>query len=130
MLDSKWDEFEKKERRLLKIYSDSPYLIAKKLAKIISNKRKVFNDKVEKIQSIIPPNRANTNTIESIFGRYRLFFKKYRKMKDTEYSKAVFEILRLHHNLSPPYTGPNQNISPINRIGIKSKCMISIDRLC
>ncbi|MCF2141714.1 MAG: hypothetical protein K9W44_16805 [Candidatus Lokiarchaeota archaeon] len=51
-------------------------------------------------------------------------------MKDTKYSKAVFEILRLHHNLSPPYSGPNQDKSPITRAGIKTKYINSIDRLC
>lgn len=130
LIDSKWDEFEMKEDRLVKIYARSPYPIAKKLIKIIKNKRKVFRDKTEQIQELISPNRANTNTIESIFGRYRLFFKKYRKMKDTNFSEAVFEILRLHHNLSPPYTGPNNHKSPIMRAGIQTKYRNSLDRLC
>ena len=97
---------------------------------MIKNKRKIFNDKKKEIQWLVPPNRANTNTIESIFSRYRLFFKKYRKMKDTKYSKAIFEILRLHHNLSPPFTGPNMEKSPVIRAGIKTNFRNGLDRLC
>ncbi len=130
LLDCKWNEFKPKEERLMNLYSNSAYPIAKKLLKMIKNKKKVFNDKDEIIQSLVAPNRANTNTIESIFGRYRLFFKKYRKMKDTKYSNAVFEILRLHHNLSPPYTGPNKQISPIMRVGVSTKYRNCLDRLC
>jgi len=130
LLDCKWDEFKPKEERLMNLYANSAYPIAKKLLKMIKNKKKVFHDKDEIIQSLVASNRANTNTIESIFGRYRLFFKKYRKMKDTKYSTAVFEILRIHHNLSPPYTGPNKQTSPIIRAGVSTKYKNCLDRLC
>ena len=130
LLDCNWNDFDCKKQHCMSNFTRSRYPLAKKLVKLLKNKNKVFNDKSEAIQKILTPNHANTNTIESIFGRYRLFYKKYRNMTNTQYSQAVFELLRLHHNLTPPYTGPNNCRSPIMRAGIMTKFHNSLDRLC
>jgi hypothetical protein len=130
LLDSCWQEFELKRLRFIKILKSSPCKIARNLLKIVKSNVRVFNDKKEEIQAIIHPNRVNTNTIESLFGKYRLFYKKYRKTKNTKYAQAIFELLRLNHNLSLPYTGFDRNRSPLMRIGIHTKFHNAIERLC
>ena len=130
LLDCHWADYECLRSRFIEILNESKYPLAKKLMKLLKNVPQLFNDKKEEIQNLISPNFANTNTIESFFGKYRLFFKKYRKIVENGLTKAIFELLRFRHNLSCPYTGPNNRLSPINRLGIKTKYQTYLDYLC
>lgn len=130
LMDCHWLDFERLMANYCQILTNSKYPIAVRILKILKNKPKIFNDKTEKIQALVPPNRANTNTIESIFGRYRLFFRKYRTMKNTKYARAIFDILRFYHNFTPPYNGFNNDISPIKRLGVKTNFKTALDCLC
>ncbi|WP_457559073.1 hypothetical protein [Candidatus Harpocratesius sp.] len=50
-------------------------------------------------------------------------------MVNIKYSRAVFELLRLHHSLYLPFTGLSKEKSPIIRAGITTKFRNSLDRL-
>jgi hypothetical protein len=121
LLDCSHDQFEVLRQNLFDKLSKSSIPLAKSLIKTLKNKPHIFADKSESIQQLITSNYMNTNTIESIFGRYRLFFRKYRRITNTKLSCAIFEILRLKHNLSRPYTGINNQTSPIQRLKIQTK---------
>ncbi|MHA1342124.1 MAG: hypothetical protein ACTSRZ_20165, partial [Promethearchaeota archaeon] len=57
------------------------------------------------------------------------FFDKYRTIRSSEFQESIFEILRLHHNFSRPYTGPRNDKSPLERLGIRSKYNNYLDLL-
>jgi len=129
LLDCKYNLFNVKFSQFRRKLEKSPYSIAKKLLKLLKRHPKYFSDKSDKIQAIIPPNFANTNTVESVFSRYRLFFNNLRNIKPTKYTKALFELVRLKHNLNGPLTGINKGLSPISRLNIKTKYTNFIDAL-
>ena len=118
LLDCRYTEFNSRYSSLICKLRRSPYSIALRLEKVLRTNPEYFKDKSSVIQKLVPPNRANTNTVESIFGKYRLFFDHLRNIKPTKYTTALFELLRLKHNISGPYTGPNKNISPIKRLDV------------
>ncbi len=121
LLDCDFKDFPAKFSNLLAKLRRSPYSIASRLEKILRTHPEYFMDKSCEIQKMVPPNRANTNTVESVFGKFRLFFNHLRNIKPTKYTTALFELLRLKHNLSGPYTGPNKKISPIVRLNVKTR---------
>lgn len=126
LLDCDPKKFDTKSQNLVRKADSSPYSIAKYLQSVLKYQKGYFADKIHSTKHALPPNRVNTNTIESVFGRYRLFFDHLRTIKPTEYSVALFDLLRLKHNLNGPYTGPNKQISPIKRlnVGIRYKNFI------
>lgn len=113
--------FGAKRASLEAILSKSTCKIAPKILKFLKNNPQVFATKVPELARLCPPNLANTNTIEGIFGILRPFLKKARHFHDTPESRALFAILRLRHNLTPPYTGPHNHQSPLERAGIHSR---------
>ncbi len=121
LLDCDYKEYPKKYSNIMAKLKRSPYSIASRLEKFLRTHPEYFIDKSSEIQKMVPPNRANTNTVESIFGKFRLFFNHLRNIKPTKYTVALFELLRLKHNLSGPYTGPNKKISPITRLNVKTR---------
>ena len=121
LLDCDFKDFPAKFSNLMAKLRRSPYSIASRLEKILRTHPEYFMDKSCEIQKMVPPNRANTNTVESVFGKFRLFFNHLRNIKPTKYTTALFELLRLKHNLSGPYTGPNKKISPIVRLNVKTR---------
>ena len=121
LLDCDFIEFSGRFSSLMIRLKRSPYSIASRLEKILRTHPEYFTDKSPEIQKMVPPNRANTNTVESVFGKFRLFFNHLRNIKPTKYTAALFELLRLKHNLSGPYTGLNKRISPIARLSIKTR---------
>ena len=121
LLDCKYDEYEKKRENLMDKLSRSSIPLAKSIRKTLEHKPQIFADKTESIQLMVPANHANTNTIESVFGKYRLFFRKYRRITQSRLSNAIFQLLRLKHNLSRPYTGFNNTQSPLQRLGVQTK---------
>ena len=121
LLDCDFKDFLAKFSNLMAKLKRSPYSIASRLEKILRTHPEYFTDKACEIQKMVPPNRANTNTVESVFGKFRLFFNHLRNIKPTKYTTALFELLRLKHNLSGPYTGPNKKISPIIRLNVKTR---------
>ncbi|MHA1341382.1 MAG: hypothetical protein ACTSRZ_15595, partial [Promethearchaeota archaeon] len=103
--------------------------LAKFLKKFIKNNPKIFTLLESEHDFKIPLNYRNTNSIESIFGRNRAFFDKYRTIRSSEFQESVFEILRLHHNFSRPYTGPRNDKSPLERLGTRLKYNDHLDLL-
>lgn len=101
----------------------------KKFYKFIKNNPAIFAVKRSEFSGEILPNYLNTNSIESIFGRYRAFLDKYRTIMGSEFQESIFEILRLHHNFSAPYTGPRSDTSPLERLGVRSKYSNYLDVL-
>ena len=129
LLDCDYKDFPSKFSNLMAKLKRSPYSIVSRLEKILRTHPEYFIDKSSEIQKMVPSNRANTNTVEYVFGKFRLLFNHLRNIKPTKYTVALFELLRLKHNLSGPYTGPNKKISPITRLCVKTRYTNFIDCL-
>jgi hypothetical protein len=102
------------ERRLER----NTYSIATKLRKFLKDHPEMFATKTPYLAAIFPLSMSNTNIIEGIFGRIRPILKKARRFHPTPITTALFDIVRLRYNLTPPYSGPNRCISPLERAGI------------
>lgn len=129
LLNAPLEEFEALKRSLISVLKRKKHPFAKTLLKFMNNNPQAFSDKYLEKSDRIPPNYCNTNTIESIFSKYRLFFKKYRTLDNSELETAVFEILRFHHNFSKPYTGFRNDTCPLERLNIHSKYDNYLDAL-
>ncbi|MCF2140094.1 MAG: hypothetical protein K9W44_08575 [Candidatus Lokiarchaeota archaeon] len=79
LLDSKWNEFEKKERRLLKIYSDSPYLIAKKLAKLFQIRKRCLTIKLREFKAWFHPIELTPTQLNQFLADIDFFLKNIEK---------------------------------------------------
>ena len=75
--------------------------IAGKLQKFLNGHPEVFAAKVPALDALCPPSAENTNIIEGIFGLLRPLLKKARRFGVTPVTAALFEIFRLHHNMTP-----------------------------
>lgn len=114
--DSK--EYLGERRRFQKILARSKYPIAKKINQFLIDHPELFVIKTAEFEKLCPPTVATTNILENIFNIFRPFFTKARHFGDTEVSNALFEIVRLWYNTSPPFTGQNNTLSPLERAGI------------
>ncbi|MHA1818944.1 MAG: hypothetical protein ACTSVC_00610 [Promethearchaeota archaeon] len=113
--------FNKKYERLLRPLKRKRSAIAKYMRKFMKNNPKLFALHQSGSAPGLSANYMNTNSIESIFGRKRASLDKYRTILGFEFQKSIFEILRLHHNLSRPYTGLRKDKRPLKRLGVQSK---------
>jgi len=113
-------DFASKKERLEAILAQSKNPIAKKLRKFLKDHPEAFATKVPDLDALCPPSAATTNAIEGIFGLLRPLLKKARHFGVTPVTGALLEIVRLRHNLTPPYTGPNRGTSPLERAGVHS----------
>ena len=75
----------------------------------------------------IDRNFINTNAVESINAKLRPFFDRLKNIKDTKYMRAIFDLIKLRLNTSPPYSGIRKNSSPIERYGYNLKGRTFID---
>jgi len=121
--------FNKKYERLLGLLKRKRSAFAKYMRKFMKNNPKLFTLHQSGSDPGLSANYMNTNSIESIFGRKRAFLDKYRTILGSEFQESIFEILRLHHNLSRPYTGPRKDTSPLERLGVQSKYNNYLDAL-
>ncbi len=63
-------------------------------------------------------NFQNTNTIEGVFALYRRLPDATRLLSSEAGSNRYCDLFRLYHNTMPPFTGPHQYESPVERLGI------------
>ena len=59
----------------------------------------------------------NTNFIESTNSRLRPYLEILRKIGNTEYCGAYFDLIRLYLNTSPVFSGFRKGTSPVERLG-------------
>lgn len=122
-------EYEVVRHRFEEILANSKSEIAPKIAKYMSDHPHLFTLQERRITEWLLPNYANTNTVESIFSRLRNFLKKAKQLHDTPERDALLELLRFHHNFTPPHTGQHRHESPLQRLGVRSQYKIYIDAL-
>ncbi len=115
--------------RLESILAGSKNPIAGKLRAFLKDHPEAFATKVPDLNTLCPPPAANTNAIEGIFGLLRPLLKKARRLGATPATTALLEIVRLHHNLTPPFTGPHKGTSPLERAGVHSRYADYLDAL-
>jgi hypothetical protein len=123
------ERFKAERIRFTAVLQRSNYKIAPRILKFLKNNPHMFATKVPELARTCPAHLANTNTIEGIFGTLRPFLKKARHFHDTPATRALFAILRLRHNLTPPYTGPHNRHSPLERAGVHSRFENYLDAL-
>lgn len=129
LLKSSPDDYSVRRAKFEQHLNGNSYSIAGKLRKFLKEHPEMFTTKTPYLDALCPPSMANTNIIESIFGRIRPFLKKARRFRPTPIATALFEIVRLRYNLTSPYTGPNRCQSPLERAGIRSKYRDYLDAL-
>jgi hypothetical protein len=112
-----------------KVLGKSNYKMAPELLKFIKNNSNVFAEKTEKLSTLLPDNKTNTNTIEGIFGIVRPLLNEARLFYETPQSIAILEIFRFKCNFSKPKTGPNRDQSPLQRCGVHSQYETYLDAL-
>lgn len=122
-------QFTVERERLEEVLRGSASGLAPKLLKFLRDHPGLFTAKVARLAGLCPPNHANTNTIEGIFGKSRPLLDKARHFGDTPTATALFAAFRLRHNLTPPYTGPHNRQSPLERCGIHSRYANYLDAL-
>jgi len=125
--DSK--EYPTERVRFQEILERSKYPIAKKINQFLIDHPELLVIKTLEFEKLCPPSVATTNILENIFNIFRPFFTKARHFGDNNVSNALFEILRLWYNTTPPYTGPNNSQSPLERVGIHAKSQNYLDLL-
>ena len=114
-------EFPSAFARFQEIIAGSKYPIAAKFRSFLKDHPELFAAKTTALFAICPPSVSTTNIIECIFGILRPLLTKARHFGDNPVSEAFFDIIRLRYNLTPPYTGPNREQSPLERAGIHPK---------
>lgn len=129
LLRSSPAEFALKKAQFERHLTGNRYFIAAKLCKFLRDHPEVFATKVLELDALCSLTMANTNIIEGIFGRIRPLLNKTRRFCPSKIASAFFEIVRFHYNLTPPYTGPNRCISPLERTGIHPRHRDYLDAL-
>lgn len=129
LLNDRPADFALDKTRLDEILARSKNAIASKLRRFLRDHPEAFATKVPDLDALCPPSAATTNILEGIFGLLRPLLKKARHFGMTPATAALFEIVRLRHNLSPPYTGPNRDTSPLERAGVHSRYSDYLDAL-
>ena len=122
-------DFAPKQNRLEGILAHSKNALAPKVRKFLKDHPEVFATKVPDLDALCPSSAATTNAIESIFSLIRPLLRKARRFGATPVAAALFEVVRLRHNLTPPYTGPNSNKSPLEQVGVHSQYADYLDAL-
>ncbi len=121
--------FDRAISRYLEILARSAYPVAKRILRFLKLNPHVFSTSIEELEVVCPSWQANTNIIEGIFGISRPLLDKARRFHNSPQSKALMEIFRLKHNLTPPFTGPNRHESPLTRAGTRSRHESYLDAL-
>jgi hypothetical protein len=112
-----------------RLLDQSSLPIAPRIRKFVRDNPHLFATKSADLDQLCPPRRANTNTMEGIFGGSRALLDKARHFGDTPLARAIFVIFRFRRNLSPPYTGPHNRESPLERCNVRSKYANYLDAL-
>ena len=123
------DRFETELARYKNMLVRSRYPIAKKIAKFIKNNPNVYATNLPKAKIDCPLNLINTNTVEGSFGLTRPILNMAKHFHNSVVSKAFLGIFRLMQNISPPFTGPNKERSPLERAGVHSGFSSCLDAI-
>jgi hypothetical protein len=129
MLDAPWKRFEGERVRLANVLGSSSLEIAGKISRFLTQNPYVCATSKKDFEGICPPWLANTNTIEGIFGLCRPVLDKAKRFSQSPQSIAIFELLRLKYNMTPPNTGPHVLESPMQRAGVNSRYKDYLDAL-
>jgi predicted nucleic acid-binding Zn-ribbon protein len=109
-------EFLQHLEKYLENLENSSYPIAATLKKMINTNPQLFSLRKKRD---LKPNYQNTNTIEGIFGLFRPLLNSTRLLNTEDGTNNYCALFRLYHNTTPPYTGINNKISPVERLGVK-----------
>ena len=116
LLEDRGPQFEGHKDHLLELLGRTKRTLAPYLAKFINEHPQLFS--LQKARDL-KPNFQNTNTIEGVFGLFRPLLNSTRLIQTPAGTNAYGELFRLYHNTTPPYTGPRNNTSPAERLGVK-----------
>ena len=72
-------------------------------------------------------NWINTNFIESVNSRIRPYLEILRKIGNTEYCGAYFDLIRLYLNTSKVFSGFRKGTAPVGRLGYEMRCRTYLD---
>lgn len=99
----------------------------KKIIKFIRNNPRLttFHRYIENEESFIK--LISTNKIESFNGRLKKFKEIRRKWVDSDLTKGVLEILRLHFNFNRTLSNRGRNKSPLEKLGFNLEGKILYD---
>jgi hypothetical protein len=109
-------DFEGHKQKFLSRLEQSKYSIAKEIIKMIHDNPDLFSVRNSRI---LPSNYQNTNTVEGLFSLFRRLLDSTRLLSSEAGSDRYCDLFRLYHNTMPPFTGPHQNHSPVERLGVK-----------
>jgi transposase-like protein len=93
----------------------SKYSMAKEILKMIQDNPALFSVRNPRV---LGWNFQNTNTIEGIFAQFRRLLHATRLLSTEEGCERYCALFRLYHNTMPPFTGPHQKESPVERLGV------------
>ena len=116
LLDDMSPKFAQHLEKYIENLERSSYPIAAALRKMIKNNPQLFSLKKRRD---LKPNYQNTNTIEGIFGLFRPLLNSTRLLTTEKGTNNYCTLFRLYHNTTPPYTGINNESSPVERLGVK-----------
>ena len=115
LLEDHSPAFETRKEKLLALLARSRWPIAKPLAKFLRTHPQLFS--LRKARDLAP-NYQNTNTMEGVFALFRPLLNSTRLLQTPEGINAYGALFRLYHNTTPPYTGPRNDRSPAERLGV------------
>lgn len=118
--------FEDHKERFLVRLEQSKYSIAKEILKMINDNPDLFSVRSSRI---LPSNYQNTNTVEGLFSLFRRLLDSTRLLSSESGSNRYCDLFRLYHNTMPPFTGPHQKQSPVERLGVKLNGKTYLDLL-
>lgn len=113
--------FEAERARLIDRLERSKYKIASKMLKFLKDHPQLHPVTDIDLDALCKGFNASTNMVESFFGIMRPVLDKARRFSNSPQSSALIEILRLKHNFSSPFTGPNKHTTPLRRAGVNSR---------
>ena len=126
LLEDRSPSFEDHKAHLLELLGRSRAPLAPYLAKFIEEHTQLFS--LRKARDLAP-NYQNTNVIEGIFGLFRPLLNSTRLLRTPAGINVYGELFRLYHNTTPPFTGPRNDTSPAERLGVKMHGKTYLDLL-
>jgi hypothetical protein len=108
-------EFEEHKEAFLTRLDSSSYSMGKEIKKMIQDNPDLFSVRNARV---LGANFQNTNTIEGVFALYRRLLETTRLLSSEAGSDRYCDLFRLYHNTMPPFTGPHQHESPVERLGV------------
>lgn len=108
--------FKRNKQSFMERLENSKYSLAPDILKMIRDNPDLFSVRSKRV---LPENYQNTNTIEGLFSLFRRLLDSTRLLSSEYGNTRYCELFRLYHNTMAPYTGPNSEKSPAERLGVK-----------